>query len=226
MIPIVINNFNRLKTTQALVYRLIYLGYTDIHILDNCSDYAPLLSWYEHLNQFIFKDLVHVEKLCTNSGPLAIYNSGYMEKLKDNPWVAYTDSDLELNPNTPHFFIDELLYIAEKYGAHKVGLALQTDDLPDNEYAQYYKNWEKRFWVDEVEPNVYKGEVDTTFCIIKPSRPFGYEAYRVGGQYTAKHIPWYTDFDNLDEEEQHYLNSSSRDSTYKRYYENHINKAI
>ena len=37
MIPIVINNRNRLTTTEKLVKDLMWLGYDNIHIIDNGS---------------------------------------------------------------------------------------------------------------------------------------------------------------------------------------------
>lgn len=215
--PVVINNFNRLTTTKRLVHDLLSMGYINVHILDNNSTYPPLLEWYE-------TNPCTVKRLESNMEFLAIYNSDYINQwLSKEEWIAYTDCDLELNPNTPPPFIDTLIRMAEKYNKTKAGLALKVDDLPNNSYANYYKNWEiDRFWQTELEPEVYDACVDTTFCVIKPGLPFDYQAVRVAGNLTAKHIPWYTDFSNLDEEEKYYLETASDKSSYKRFYENHI----
>lgn len=214
-IPIIINNYNRLKTTKKLADDLSKLGYTNIHILDNNSTYEPLLEWYKSCPYI-------VKRLNDNLLWLAVYNSGYINEFQNRNWIVYTDSDIEINPNTPKNFIGNLIEIANKYAKKKVGLSLKIDDLPNNQYANHFKEWETKYWSQEIEKNVYKADVDTTFCIIKPNCPFQYDALRVGGDMMAKHIPWYTDFNNLDEEEKYYLATCSEWSTYKRYYYNEI----
>jgi hypothetical protein len=227
-IPIILNNFNRLKLTKRLAEDLYNLGYRNIHILDNNSTYPRLLEWYDSKecnSKFI------VKRLGENLKALSIYNSGYINNWLDNnsafgkqKWIAYTDSDLVLSPLTPKNFIYELIRLAEKYGKTKAGLALQIYDLPNNPYADHYKNWETKYWQQEIEKNVYEAHIDTTFCVIKPGLPFDYGAIRVGGNMTAIHQPWYTDFNNLDEEEKYYLEHCTENSTYKRYYNNEIMK--
>lgn len=209
MIPVIINNFNRLTTTKKLTDDLSKLGYTNIHIIDNKSTYPPLLEWYDQCSYT-------VERLNSNLGQLAVYNSGYINKFQG--WVAYSDSDIELNSNTPRGFIERMQEVANKYNSIKVGLALRIDDLPTTRYGIYIRGEEQKFWTQEVENQVYKAWVDTTFSIIKVGQPFQYDAYRIAGDFTARHIPWYLDYDNLSEEEKYYLeHSSSEFSTTKRF---------
>lgn len=208
-IPIIINNRNRLTTTKKLADNLYSLGYTNIHILDNNSTYPPLLEWYKECSY-------RVKRSDKNLGQLAIYNSGYINEFKG--WVAYSDSDIELNPNTPRGFIEQMIGIAEKYNKLKVGLALRIDDLPTNLHAARFKLWEQPHWTKEIEKDVYEAFVDTTFSIIKVGQPFQYQALRIAGDLTARHIPWYQDYDNLSEEERYYIDhSSSEFSTTKRF---------
>lgn len=208
-IPIILNNFNRLSTTQILADQLCLLGYTNIHILDNNSTYPPLLKWYE-------KCSYNVKRLNANLGQLAIYNSGYINEFQG--WVAYSDSDIELNPNTPRGFIERMVEIAEKYNKLKVGLALRIDDLPATRYGIYVKREEEKFWYREVADCIYEADVDTTFSIIKVGQPFQYQAFRIAGDYTARHIPWYLDYENLSEEDIYYIeHCSSEFSTTKRF---------
>lgn len=207
--PIIINNFNRLSTTKKLVEDLYRLGYTNIHILDNNSTYPPLLQWYNTLP-------CKIERLDKNTGNLAIYNSGYINEFTG--WVAYTDSDIELGEKTPPSLIQSMIGVAEKYEKTKVGLSLKIDDLPDTHYGNIARAWEQKYWDYPLEKDIYQAHVDTTFCIIKQGLPFTYEALRLGGDYTARHIPWYLDYSNLSDEEKYVINSS--DSTYsttKRY---------
>lgn len=216
-IPIIINNFNRLTTTKKLADDLHNLGYRNIHILDNNSTYIPLLDWYKECSYT-------VKRLENNMEFLSVYDSGYINNwLNKEPWIVYTDSDIELNPKTPPDFIETLIRLTEKYNKTKGGLALRADDLPNNDYANHYRTWEiDHFWTKELEKDVYDACVDTTFCIIKPGLPFDYQAIRVAGNMTARHVPWYTDFDNLDEEEKYYLESSTERSSYKRFYYQYI----
>lgn len=214
-IPCIINNYNRLQTTKKLADDLKNLGYTNIHILDNASSFPPLLEWYSSCPYI-------VKRLESNMEALAIYNSGYINEFIDNPWIVYSDSDIELNPLTPPGFIEKLIEYTEKYNKTKGGLALRIDDLPDNSYAGHYGWWEKRYWTNELEKDVYLADVDTTFSVINPRLPFDYQAIRVAGNMMATHKPWYTDFSNMDEEEKYYLATSSDNSSYKRFYQAYI----
>lgn len=195
------------------------LGYTNIHILDNASTYPPLLSWYENCP---FK----VERVANLQG-LALWNSGFINKFPQESWIAYSDSDLELNPETPQDFISQMINLATKYGREKVGLALEREDIPeDSEYRIGTKSWEAKYWQNQLEPNVYDAEVDTTFAVIRVGQPFQYSSLRVAGDFTARHLPWYTDFNNLDEEELYYLQRCGEWSTYGRMYQRHKQNQI
>lgn len=194
------------------------LTYRNIYILDNASTYPPLLEWYERCP---FK----VVRLDQNLGQLAIYNSGYINEFSG--WVAYTDSDIELNPYTPEGFIERMVELAEKHGYNKAGLSLDIGDLPETEYATFIKRMENTYWENSLEKNVYVANVDTTFSIVKVGLPFQYTAIRIAGDMTAKHIPWYLDYDNLDEEETYVIeHSNSEFSTTKRFVNSRKNQVV
>lgn len=208
-IPIILNNFNRLSTTKKLADDLYKLGYTNIHILDNNSTYPPLLDWYKNCPY-------KVELLGKNHGQLAIYNSDYINNF--NGWVAYSDSDIELNVDCPKGFIETMIQGADKYKRLKAGLALRIDDLPTTRYGIYVKREEQKFWTKELEPGLYDADVDTTFSVIKVGQPFMYQALRLAGNLTARHIPWYLDYENLTPEELYIIeHSDSQFSTTKRF---------
>lgn len=214
-IPIFINNFNRISTTKKLVEDLRERGYHNITIIDNKSTYQPLIDWYD-------TNPCRVVRLKVNMQSYALWDCGELARVRDEPWVVYTDSDIELNPMSGWFLIDGLIQKAEKYNQTKAGLALKIDDLPDNVFTEHIRNSESKFWINKLEEDVYDAHVDTTFCIVKPTRTIQYNAIRVAGDLTAKHIPWYTDFDNLTEEEKYYLDSSGEYSSYKRFYKAHL----
>jgi len=210
-IPIIINNFNRLSSTTKLCQDFERRGYSKLHIIDNGSTYSPLLDWYDSLS-------LPVERT-SNHGSLALWNSGYINKFQKGQWIAYTDSDLELNPNMTEDWADRFIGLADKWGYNKIGVALQIEGLDiKTDYGRNAVEWEKKFWEKELEPTVYDAQIDTTLSLFRVGTPFDYKALRVAGPFTAKHIPWEVDWENLSEEEQYFLTHSSPWSTYKREY--------
>jgi len=205
-IKVVINNRNRLTTTKKMVDKLLSINPNEqIIILDNESSYTPLMLWYkEVITNPIYKTVkVHFHK---NEGHLALWATGLYKELED--YFVYTDSDIELNENFPNDWKDIMLNLCIKYDT-KIALALRINDLP-NHYR--YKNQvlrnEARWWLDEVEPQVCAADTDTTFFLMKNFGDNQYKSLRIGRKdMVARHIPWYHDLDNLDEEEKYYLNN-------------------
>lgn len=217
-IPIILNNRNRLTTTRRLVKSLVERGYHNIIILDNQSTYEPLLQWYDKYPEDRLRKL-------KNMGQLAVYDSGEINRYPVGSWIAYSDSDIELGESTPHNFIEIMAEKANKYHFSKIGLSLKVDDLPDTEYANWVKGWESKFWEKKLEEDLYVADVDTTFSLIKVGLPFTYTSLRIGGRFTARHLPWYLDYDNLSEEEKYVINhSDGAYSTTRRFVNSLINK--
>lgn len=203
-IPVFINNYNRLTTTKKLIDGLVSRGYTNIHILDNKSTYKPLLEFYEQTPH-----KVHLLK--KNYGSKAFWKSGLWLKYTFSNY-ALTDSDIVLNSACPDDFIEYFYKLLEKYPkAHKVGFSLKIDDLPDSfKNKEEVIKWEGRYYKKEVEPNVFAAPIDTTFALYRPfskKGPRGYSVLvlRTGMPYQARHLPWYIDNNNIDEEEIYYL---------------------
>jgi hypothetical protein len=195
-LTVVINNRNRLSTTKKLVEDLLDRGSTNIIIIDNESSYEPLLEWYKTLPENI---KVHYGP---NYGHHALFQSGVLDDIKDE-WCFYSDADIQLNENMPNDYQQIMWDLANSYNYRKVGLALQIDDLPDHYMLkeQVIRN-ESPWWIKKVIENVYRADTDTTFCLIKKCDQF--DSLRIAGDFTAKHMPWYLDLDNLSEEEQYY----------------------
>lgn len=75
-------------------------------------------------------------------------------------------------------------------------------------------NWESQFWKLEKEPGVFEASIDTTFALYRPfcygkASPYK-EAYRTGYPYLIKHLPWYIDSSNLNEEDTFYFKTISQ----------------
>lgn len=203
-IPIVINNYNRLESLQILIQGLENRGYRNIYIIDNHSTYPPLLEYYVNC-------VYPVYMLNRNVGHLSIWETGIYKQFTDSYFV-YTDSDLEIHPACPSDFIEKFILLLKKYPkVLKVGFSLSIDDLPDAyKYKEQVREWEKQFWQEEIETNVFKAAIDTTFAIYKPYFRGGLidseqRCLRVGFPYSVKHLPWYVCSERLNEEEQYYL---------------------
>ncbi|MBR1697738.1 MAG: hypothetical protein IJ712_05875, partial [Anaerovibrio sp.] len=202
-IPIFINNFNRLGCLQKLVDWLLQAGYRCIFILDNDSSYGPLLQYYDQLEK---KDnSVKVLRLGQNMGYKALWDSGILEKLNIETPYVYTDSDVVPSEQCPKDVLLHLLNILRKYSfLKKVGLGLVTEDITFFDSNKIKEN-EKRFYIHEMEENLYFGAVDTTFALYRNYRHYNiYVSARTTGKYMARHLPWYYDYQNLPEDEIYY----------------------
>ena len=114
----------------------------------------------------------------------------------------------------PADFISYFYSLLKKYPhVHKVGFSLKIDDLPDHfEHKEKVYNWEKRYYENALEPEVYQAPIDTTFALYRPFSKAGKRdgstpIIRTGIPYQARHLPWYVNTDNLDAEETYYVQS-------------------
>jgi len=198
-IPIVINNRDRFTTTKNLVEKLLLSDTNEkIIILDNGSTYTPLLNWYDFVSSKI--EVRYYE----NEGHLALWATGLYKELGE--YFVYTDSDIELDTNLPQDWKERMLGYCQKYET-KVAMALRIDDLP-NHYK--YKNQvirnEGRWWLKQIEPDIYEADTDTTFFMMRNTGDNQYKSLRIAKSgFMCRHHPWYLNLDNLDPEEKYYL---------------------
>ncbi len=208
-IPIIINNYNRLSTLKVLITDLEKRGYTNIHIIDNLSTYEPLLNFYKTTPYKVYK-------LKKNIGFKALWKSGLWYRFMNKCYV-YTDSDISIVEECPDNFLEYFYSYLKKYPlAHKIGPSLKIDDLPDH-YKLKNKviNWEKQFYEKTQEENIYIAPIDTTFALYRPFSRRGKRdgsdlMFRTGFPYQSRHLPWYVNSQNLSEEEQYYISSTTK----------------
>ncbi|HTN46282.1 MAG TPA: hypothetical protein VL098_08045 [Flavipsychrobacter sp.] len=202
-IPIIINNFNRLTFLQRLISSLEMRGLTNIHILDNASTYPPLLEFYKKTQY----NVIYIGK---NVGHLALWKTDIYKRFYRDFYV-YTDSDLEIVPECPkdflHVFLEEML---NNKKIDKIGLGLKIDDLPDHfSNKKDVIEWENQFIREEVNKVFYKANVDTTFALYRPRVKFGANIfrcmYRSKFPYEVRHLPWYLDSQNIQQEDLYYI---------------------
>ena len=215
MIPVYINTFNRLTTTRNLVEQVKQLPNAQPVVIDNDSDYAPLLEWYE-------SKPCDIVKLKENLGHHAPWTSGVVDGDGAAQYVV-TDCDIDID-GVPRDVLD-VLASAFRWPLRtpiKSGLALRIDDLPPWQTAVI--EWESRWWKHRVHGLLdwYRAAIDTTFAMYRQGTTLRQiqdvartPAVRLGGDYQARHMPWYLDGENLDEENQHYFATANESNSWK-----------
>lgn len=187
IVPIYINNRNRLSSTLGLVDYLLDVPNARPIIVDNASTYAPLLAWYR-LDHGI--EIVRAEK---NLGPRAPWLIGHA-LMKECAYYVVTDSDLDLN-DVPRDVLAVLRSGLEKYPDRvKAGLSLEINDLPPQfESTTLVQAWEAKYWRQRLDERWFAADVDTTFALYRSGTkwPGLRPALRADRPYVARHWPWY-----------------------------------
>jgi hypothetical protein len=215
-IPAFIINRNLLEWPKRMVEWM--QRHPDLHpiIIDNNSDYPPLVEWYESRPCDIIS-------LPVNAGHTALYNTGLIDNLASDYYIL-TDPDFYLE-TLPDDVIDKLKEGLEKHpDVHKAGLAIKIDDIPDGFPVKHLvqNEWENKFWDNPLGDDFYKAPIDTTFALYDMSRSRGhtFDAIRLGGPYTVRHLPFYITPETMDDELLYYFDHSDKQiSTMARYLE-------
>jgi hypothetical protein len=213
MILVIVNTFNRLTTTRRLCEQIAALDNAVPIILDNASTWEPLLDWYQHCP-------FEVIRLTENIGHHAPWKAGIVDR-PNGGFYCVTDCDLDIE-GVPA----DLMTVLQKPLSSwrnppvKSGVALRIDDLPP--WQTQVREWESRFWRQRVEGNYYWAPIDTTLAMYRANTPHriatkvaGVRAVRVAGPYTARHVPWYFDPTNLDEENQNYFATANDSNSWR-----------
>lgn len=218
-IPVIIINFNQLYYLRQLIDFLLERQFQHIVIVDNNSDYPPLMQYYLEM-----KNRISVEYMENNYGHMVFFREKSLQQKYGRGYFFLTDADILPNPMLPTDFAQKMLKHLDHYfkGITKVGFALDISDIPDH-YPLKNKvlEWEGQFWKMEVEPQIYKSSVDTTFALYKPGYPDNFndntflQGIRLAGNFTAKHGGWYVNPENFTEENLYFINSVSKSSTWK-----------
>lgn len=209
-IPVIVNNRNRLTYMTALLDRLESIGCRRIVVLDNDSDYPPLLEWYATTRH-------EVVRLGANLGHRALWISGIADQLAGS-WFVYTDPDVVPEASCPDDFLALFLEtLREHPELDKVGFGLRIDDVPEC-YAQRddVVRWERRFWTERHSERFFHAPIDTTFAVYRPCTIHGplSRCLRSDAPYLARHLPWYEDTANLTEEQAYYYDHVAPAATW------------
>lgn len=221
-IPIIIINFNQLFYLKKQVDFYLKRGFENIVIVDNKSSYSPLLEYYNELKS---NSNVTIELMTNNYGHMVFFDNEILQKKYGKGFYFLTDADIVPNANLPLDFFETMLKFLKNHFVNitKVGFALDIDSIPDYyPKKQNVINWEKAFWKNRTKEKEesYFALIDTTFALYKPGYPdknnnseFFY-GIRLANNFTSKHGGWYIDYNNLTEEQSHFLNTVNTSSSW------------
>lgn len=166
-------------------------------LFDNGSTWPPMVDWLAAVD-------CEVIRLNGNHGCYGFFNLG-VHKDQREPFVQ-TDCDLDLS-RVPPDAIDRLRFALDRNpDVAKAGLSLEWMDITaDYPLRDMVLAYEKGYWAERRPGACFRAGVGATFALYDPARfdlldrDF-YSAVRLDRPYTARHLPWYLDLANLDEE--------------------------
>jgi len=205
---------NRLGYLEKLVSWLEEAGQKRIIIVDNASDWPPLLEYLEASPH-------RVERLDANLGQYAVWNCGRFNEILRREFYAVTDCDILPDEKCPpnavaHFFS----LLAKTPAVTKIGFSLRIDDLPDSFIGKNsVLKWESLFWRHRLwHAPLFEAPIDTTFAVYRPGifpdQAAWWYAARTSPPYMARHLPWYEDSSAPDEESINYARSVKEGTTH------------
>lgn len=218
--PIIINNFNRLSFLKKQINWLENAGYKNIYIIDNNSDYKPLIDYYNTLPYKIYQ-------LDKNMGYNALWDTHIILRFISDYYV-YTDPDILPISDCPKNVLLHMKNLLLKYtDVGKIGFGLAINDLPE-QYSLKEKviSYEAKYWKIKINDEVYDALVDTTFALYRPFSVGDWQlkAYRTDYPFIARHLPWYENTTQPSEEEIYYINSSNKNSLWYTNLKTSLNK--
>lgn len=225
-IPIIIVNYNQLETLKLLLDYLLENDYKNLHIIDNNSNYPPLLNYYK-----IISNDINVMFNDNNDGHMVFWeNEIYFKKFSEGYYVI-TDPDVLPVADCPTDFLKVFLdLLIQSKTRYKVGFSLRIDDIPDyNPTKQKILNWESRFWKMKTSDGHFFANIDTTFALYRPklrTKKFFYMGLRTKHPYMAKHFGWYIDPDNLTHEQEFYNKSANSSSSWKLNEDGNLSSSV
>ena len=205
-LPIYIINFNRLTYLQQIITSLENYGLYNIHIIDNVSTYPPML-------EYLQKTPYTVHYMPKNYGHMVFFKSDEFKQVRENEYYVLTDPDVIAIEDCPADFMDYFYQLLRQYPKYnKVGFSLKTDDVSCTPRAkELLTKWEGLFYkhrLNRFKPYIYSSSLDTTFAMYRPQKEWKnksfYKAIRTGYPYEARHLPWYKDLDELNDEDKFY----------------------
>ena len=226
MIPIFILTCDRLevlKKSMQSYYDCIKAPF-ELVIIDFGSTYEPTVEFLKELESNLTK--VYWMDRITTPGEFSIASDCIEDYFKTNPKSNYivTDPDVELDNAW-----DDVLYIYSQFllafpDIHVVGPMLRIDDIPDyypfkdklingkmGLHKQFYSNTVHSVGYEDIDINYIFAPIDTTFGMYRAGTKWSNlrSGIRVFAPYSARHLDWYIDPDNLTPDQEYYMEHAS-----------------
>lgn len=202
----------------------------EVIIVDNCSTYPALLEWYKTCPYKV----ISTEGVTLNTYNRFVWEMDLHNLHTTDNYYAVTDSDLGVD-QIPKDFAEVLIGDIERSpGVIKSGFSLEIEDLPNNSYADRYRQSETKNFLSQDSHGFYDIPVDTTFAVYSKERctnldrlwrsaecevpdsfldnRYFYRSHRSPRPYTAQHLPWYMDINNLTEEQLYHIDVAKHGS--------------
>jgi hypothetical protein len=214
-IPVFIVGYNNGIHILNTVKQLNKLNIFPI-IFNNASTDIETINILNEINQ---KKSAHIINSKYNFGHLI----GFLDSIYTQmPEVfAYTDPDLQFNPELPSDFLQTLANLSVEYKTFKAGFSLDlmpkeevvtnTQIIKKHKPFSYQKqfgvrDWEEKFWrfkLDHKTYEIYAADIDTTFAVYRKSNFKGnfFDAIRVGREFKAVHLPWFPKINLMSDEQ-------------------------
>ncbi len=211
-IPIYFINRNRFKTLKKFIDWLQNSGFKNIKVLDNQSTYAPLIDYYNEIENDV--EIIRINK---NSGPWVFWEMGIHKTIDTNYIVS--DPDLYPSDFCPEDLINYMYGILQQNPKiTKVAPGLNLENISDNyAHSDLVYKWESQFWHKPVGRCLFAAGVDTTFAMYRKGIDFNNDSsnnIRLGYPYLLEHSPWQVNDSELDEEEIFYRKNSEKGFSY------------
>lgn len=213
--PVFITCRDRLTGLTELLAWLERVGLDEVYLIDNDSEWEPLLELYETTPHTVIRT-------GSNAGHTTPWTSGIISRHARRRRFIVTDPDIVPCEDCPDDAVDRMAAVLDKDSqAVKCGFGLKIDDLPDW-CRDGMQKWEAPFW-QRFDPRIgaYRAPIDTTFALhsAKSGVRHRYKpAWRLPAPYLARHLPWYSDPAQLTTEDEHYIaRADHKVSNWARY---------
>ncbi|HEY0985312.1 MULTISPECIES: hypothetical protein [unclassified Schlesneria] len=192
--------YEQLTWPRQMAEECVRLGLSPV-ILDHGSTYPPLLKWLDECPYPVIR-------VAHNAGCYGFWWTGRYREMSSQYIVS--DSDLDLS-QVPDDVVERLQQaLAENPDVAKAGLSLEIEDIPDTyPFREQVMVWERPYWTEK-RSGAWRANIGATFALYDPARhemldEDFYSAVRLDRPYTARHLPWYLDFQQLDPELRYYF---------------------
>ena len=220
-IPIFIIVHDRITVLEKSVTSYLNNIKTPIKIIfhDVASTYGPCLEYLEQKK----KEGYEVYRSDINNH-LSVMDTvrKYMNENKNCEYFVLTDPDVELD-NVNGDILDFYKFISKKNNdKYVVGPMLRIDDIPDfYPYKQKaIKGHTDQFWHKKPSDIIYNktnyqiqcSPIDTTFQLVHISllsSKFPRQGFRCYAPYSARHLDWYLDPNNLTDDQKYYSKNAT-----------------